>query len=337
MIPHHNISFIEHFSSHYSSLRYMIEIVKMYRGAYLNYRSIVKAVIKKQFPVHAYMRNGARITLNSSQAVFFYALMQTKRGFSYDAVDDILTTPTHERFRGALNNGDVISIFSSGEYQKLPVKDKIVVDVGANIGDSLIYFASQGAGHVIGLEPFPKSYTLALENIAINNLDKKITLYLAGCSSEKKYTIIDPEYKSDIGSHMKNFDTGISVPVYTLRDILIENKISGQAVLKMDCEGCEYDAILSATCEDLLKFSYIQIEYHYGYKNLKRKLESCGFNVEVTPPRAMGMVTKIMELMNSILKPFHSRSNSINRMSNDDRSHQSRLVYMGHILAIRKN
>jgi hypothetical protein len=53
----------------------------------------------------------------------------------------------------------------------------------------------------------------------------------------------------------------------------------------MDCEGCEYESILYANEATLQKFSYMQIEYHYGYKDLKNKLEKSGFNVSVTVPK----------------------------------------------------
>lgn len=55
----------------------------------------------------------------------------------------------------------------------------------------------------------------------------------------------------------------------------------------MDCEGCECDAILSIADDILRRFSYIQIEYHYGYKNLKEKLEKSGFTVSITRPILM--------------------------------------------------
>ena len=43
----------------------------------------------------------------------------------------------------------------------------------------------------------------------------------------------------------------------------------------MDCEGCEYDdIILHAPSEVLNRLNHIQIEYHYGYRNLKDKLEN---------------------------------------------------------------
>ena len=53
----------------------------------------------------------------------------------------------------------------------------------------------------------------------------------------------------------------------------------------MDCEGCEYESILSASRDVIRSFSHIQIEYHYGYKDLKYKLEENGFIVSVTKPR----------------------------------------------------
>jgi hypothetical protein len=55
--------------------------------------------------------------------------------------------------------------------------------------------------------------------------------------------------------------------------------------MKMDCEDCEYETILSASEQTLQKFSYMIVEYHHGYKNLKYKLEKSGFNVSVTRPR----------------------------------------------------
>ncbi|WOE50948.1 FkbM family methyltransferase [Sulfuracidifex metallicus] len=51
-----------------------------------------------------------------------------------------------------------------------------VVDIGANIGDSAIYFALKGASHVYAFEPLPSVYKVALENIKLNSLDDKITL-----------------------------------------------------------------------------------------------------------------------------------------------------------------
>jgi hypothetical protein len=69
----------------------------------------------------------------------------------------------------------------------------------------------------------------------------------------------------------------------SLQDIIDKSEVT-PTILKVDCEGCEYDVILSASSATLLNFSHIQIEYHYGYENLKKKLEKEGFIVKVTEP-----------------------------------------------------
>jgi hypothetical protein len=53
----------------------------------------------------------------------------------------------------------------------------------------------------------------------------------------------------------------------------------------MDCEGCEYESILSAREDTLRKFRYMQIEYHYGYKDLKNKLEKRGYQRSTHRPK----------------------------------------------------
>lgn len=68
------------------------------------------------------------------------------------------------------------------------------------------------------------------------------------------------------------------VPLCTL-DSLIE-KYGPFQVLEMDCEGCEYEALLCSG--QLQQFEQIFLEYHYGYEALKHKLETLGFSVTVT-------------------------------------------------------
>lgn len=173
-------------------------------------------------------------------------------------------------------------------YENLPVAGKTVIDIGANIADSSIYFAVRGAKKVIGLEPFPKNYEMAKRNVESNNLSGKITLILAGCAANQGFVTISPFDKSWVGSTVKNSSQGFKVPTLTLEDILKQNNLqngeSMQNVLKMDCEGCEYESILSASSDIIRSFSYVQIEYHYGYKDLKNKLEENGFVVSITKP-----------------------------------------------------
>ncbi len=185
----------------------------------------------------------------------------------------------------ANNIGMIKEQFISPQYNWLDVKNRTVIDIGANIGDSAIYFALKGAKHVYAFEPYPYSYNLAKKNIKLNGLQEKITLLNEGCSGKEEEIKIDLKYQNFGGSDLKVFSKGNAIKIKTLSDIIKRFNIRNSAVLKVDCEGCEYGVLLKASNFDLRKFKKIQIEYHYGYLNLKKKLEGAGFKISKTFPR----------------------------------------------------
>jgi len=77
-------------------------------------------------------------------------------------------------------------IFYDEDYAKLPVQNKIVIDVGGFNGDSAIYFTLKGAAKVISLEPFPKNYEIANKNIYKNNFSINICLSVSSVLFELK-------------------------------------------------------------------------------------------------------------------------------------------------------
>ena len=186
---------------------------------------------------------------------------------------------------GVKMDSDAFSILVNNSYQYLPVKGNTVIDIGANIGDSTIYFALCGAHKVIGLEPFPKNYKLARKNIELNGFSNKIIMLLAGCAAKSGYVTVDPDYEGSVTTRLGEFSNGMKVPLLTLEDILSQNNVPYGSVLKTDCEGCEYENLLSSPEQILRRFSHMLIEYHYGYKNIQKKLEKSGFYVSVTRPR----------------------------------------------------
>jgi FkbM family methyltransferase len=291
-----NISFGDIVLNYLSYLKCLNKFTKMrsflrYRRIYRNYINVSMNILRKKYPIEAVMRNGTPIVLRNNLEAQLHG--GRHEGFQYDINNDTVTlsTLTFENNRivtihGGITNGDISGIFVDNVYRCLPVKNKTVVDIGGNIADSAVYFALCGATKIICLEPFPKNYEIAKENIQVNNFSNIITIILAGCSAKREEITIDPDYKSGVDSILNDFKFGIKVPLLTLEDILKESNFepNGSFVLKMDCEGCEYKIILSANEKTLQKFSYVMIEYHYGYKNLKEKLEECGFVVSVTRP-----------------------------------------------------
>lgn len=270
----------------------------IYRRIYRNSFSVLMNILLKKYPIDAVLRNGTHVVLhNCMEAQTPYGINifgGRHEGINYDIPNDIVTLSA-KRFDlegtitiyGGTTNGDIFGIFVDNTYQYLPVINRTVVDIGANIAGSAIYFALCGANKIIGVEPVPKNYELAQKNIKLNNFSDKITVTLAGCSSSRSEITIDPSYSNGTYSTLKESKTGIKVPLLTLQDILNEYDLpsDGSIILKMDCEGCEYESILSADENTLQKFDHIMIEYHYGYKNLKQKLEKSGFRVSITRPK----------------------------------------------------
>ena len=157
------------------------------------------------------------------------------------------------------------------DYNELNVKGRDVVDIGAYIGDTAIGFVFKGAKHVYAFEPFSIPYAIAVRNVRLNKLSKNITVLKEACGCEPTGSdlCVKPENKSKVTTLYK------IVHRYGLHD----------AVLKLDCEGCEYNLILNSDGKTLRAFKHIFIEYHHGYLDLKRKLVDEGFIVKNTRPK----------------------------------------------------
>ena len=134
-----------------------------------------------------------------------------------------------------------------------------------------------GAKKVIMIEPQPKFFQYASKNIVHNNLTNKIQMINSAVSGKAGSIKINYD-KSDQNFQIPVDNNGVSIPVITLDDILTKHSESG-LVLKMDCEGCEYDVINYSSDETIKQFDAILLEFHSGCLDLKKRLESCGFNV----------------------------------------------------------
>jgi len=173
--------------------------------------------------------------------------------------------------------------FINEEYKQLDVTGKDVIDVGSSIGDTAIYFAINGAKHVYSFEPYPYSYDIAKKNIKLNHFENKITLLNEGCGKDGFVTIKE-DYENTGGTDLKSFKEGKKIKIESLDEIVKRFNLK-HAELKVDCEGCEYDLILNASDEALKAFDQIIIEYHYGYRNLVKRLKRAGFKVKYGLPK----------------------------------------------------
>jgi FkbM family methyltransferase len=156
-------------------------------------------------------------------------------------------------------------IFDCGEYDILDVSNKIVIDVGAFVGDSAIYFALRGARRVIAIEPHPGAYAEMIENIKLNNLENIIQADNVGLASKPSKICVentDIRNTSTIYHKPGNCNYGNIVQAITLQEVINKFGIDySNALLKLDCEGCEYDIILN-DYDHVKLFNEIFLEYH---------------------------------------------------------------------------
>ena len=156
--------------------------------------------------------------------------------------------------------GAIYQVFDEEDYRFLNVKDKNVLDIGAFVGDSPIYFILKGAKKVYAIEPHSDAYNEMLENIKLNNMENKIIPINMGINYEKDYINIHTKAVNTQGTLLKSEGNGIKVPAGKLSDIIDKYNIDAQ-VIKMDCEGCEYDIILK-DYDTIKEFDEIGFEYH---------------------------------------------------------------------------
>jgi FkbM family methyltransferase len=167
--------------------------------------------------------------------------------------------------------------------------DATVIDVGANIGD----FAVRAArlcplGRVIAVEPMPLYGGMIETQAKLNDL-RNITWVSAALSGENGETTIGA-----IGSAYAAHGTpDQAVRVITLERLVQEQGLARIDLLKLDCEGAEWQ-ILPAADPVLPLVRQISMEYHclHGWtpERLAGWLQDRGFEVEHTPGSAIGLL-----------------------------------------------
>ena len=139
-----------------------------------------------------------------------------------------------------------------------------IIDIGASLGGFAIY-AARHLPHskILAFEPYPESFHLLCENIHINRV-KNILPFPYAVSSTGEHLFLNTRTGIPVrhSTTPASNNSALQVPGITLHTIL---KQTGQCdLLKIDCEGAEYDILLNARKADLEKILRISMEYHDG-------------------------------------------------------------------------
>lgn len=190
---------------------------------------------------------------------------------------------------GSWDNAIWQSVVRDNEYQFAPGSDARVpwagdvVDIGGHIGSfSYLALTKLQARHVIVVEPDPENFALLQKNLRSFIADGRVTAINAGIGPENAKLALANKPGSNTGNALfAASDTG-TVPTVSLQQLL--NSLEGPVLLKLDCEGCEYSALVAET--DLSRVPEIVGEFHelggHRVEELRTLLTQRGYNFAMT-------------------------------------------------------
>ena len=175
--------------------------------------------------------------------------------------------------------------------------EDIVIDIGAHIG-LFSLFVSQYCknGKIFSYYPIEKNFRILKENIELNKIKNIIHFNSAVSNQSNKLKIF---IDSDDSAHsiFESDRDFIEVNSTTIKSIFDENEIKNCNLLKLDCEGAEYQIIESIPKEYFLKIDKMIIEYHKAnenpklYKKLIQNLKDNSFKIKIEKiSDGMGMI-----------------------------------------------
>jgi FkbM family methyltransferase len=174
----------------------------------------------------------------------------------------------------------------------------MIIDVGANIGAATLWFAGHApTARVLAVEPGPDVFPRLVANILRSGLQDRVTPVAAAVGAEAGLATVMTERWSVITRTRSGVAPGLPVVGRVSLEQLVEGFGLGRHnVLKLDCEGAEYETLLSAPLAVLANFDAIVAECHLvegrDISELRSHLQEAGFAVRLADKAGhAGMLT----------------------------------------------
>jgi FkbM family methyltransferase len=141
-------------------------------------------------------------------------------------------------------------------------EDAIVIDVGANIGDFTMQVARMcPRGRVYAIEPLADCVAALNRNKVLNSFANVEIVNSALGDHEGKTKLFRAGVGSSEHSHISGTTDSETVRITTLRRLIDDWQLERIDLLKLDCEGAEWD-ILPTASEVLPRIRQISMEFH---------------------------------------------------------------------------
>lgn len=178
----------------------------------------------------------------------------------------------------------VFVIFIRQDYGRIPL-GSTVVDIGANNGVFVLYAIEQGATKIYAFEPNSSAYSCLQKNISDNQLQHVVTASQFAVTSNAGQQVRFPKAASVYNAILSADSQDAFEIVNTTSLPVICQSIEQINIIKIDCEGAEYDILFNSTEKEFHKIHEIKLEYHKGQLDeLKKHLKRFGFSVSLLKP-----------------------------------------------------
>ena len=194
-------------------------------------------------------------------------------------------------FKIILRSSHVLDLYQN----KYPLYDKflpiicenlsgLIIDVGANIGDSSVFiFSKNTKSFIVGVEPDEEFSIECLLNINLNNLSNRFLLIKKFISTKSGKFIVEKNESKSTGSILLDLDNEFedinTISFAEMMDLIPDNKKETFDMLKIDTDGFDWDILNSFS--DYAKNSLLLPKYIFfemqtfinneGYNNLNRE------------------------------------------------------------------
>lgn len=188
----------------------------------------------------------------------------------------------------------VQELYDDGSYYFKQKNNKYtVIDIGMNTGIAALYFAKNDwVTAVYGYEPFNETYMQAIENFAINKLSIRNKIISHNFGLDDRASIKQINYNASFSGGMSTeyeaeiLNENTTQVKLEKAEIIIKNIISNHSdnkiLLKIDCEGSEYNIITNLYYAKLLSYvNVILLEWHDSSRNnqLEEQILDSGFSL----------------------------------------------------------
>lgn len=221
----------------------LLELISQYSITFTNWYSVMLDIYFHREKIKCKLRNGQVLYLKPNEVVLLAGIRITE--LNEDSVK--FQFKGREIYLKGWKLSDPGDSFS--DYWRINVAGNRVLDIGAGIGDSPIYFSITGAKEVVAVEIDKRKVELMRDNLKVNGINN--------------VTIVDK------GVGVKDSDNIISWPK-------LVSLYGPFDVAKIDCDGCE--RIIAPYIKEIRE---LLIEWDNDYQDIVSSLSKNGYIVNV--------------------------------------------------------